>query len=69
MIEVDWTPHDEFSELTCTCRCGATYRTHIKFVRVGEFAGLVSRLPCPGCGQREGNITRAHSDPEEQAIG
>ena len=64
MKEIDWTPHDKFSENTCTCRCGQVFRSHSKYVHDD---GLVSRKPCPACGERY--LRRAEGDIDTMIIG
>lgn len=67
MVEIDWSPFDKYSEDTCTCRCGATFRSHAKSVLDGETLRLRSRKPCPACG-RDDNLGRICADPEYMTI-
>lgn len=64
-MEIDWSRFDRFTENTCACRCGAEFRSHTTVLTAPP--RLVSRKPCPGCGQTE-NLRRASSDPEEFVI-
>ena len=68
MQSVDWSNHDRWPEYTVTCRCGASYRSHTKAVSRSDGFLIVTRKPCPGCGQTEGNATSARSDPETMTI-
>jgi len=63
--KIDWTTFDRFPESTLTCACGATFRSHSKYV-LGS--GIVSRKPCPGCGKTN-LIAASRGDPEEMTIG
>ena len=65
---IDWSAHDKYSENTIECRCGAIYRSHSKAV-LGPPIRIVTRKPCPSCGESDGNARRASSDPEEYVIG
>jgi hypothetical protein len=49
---VDWSVHDEFPEMECTCDRGCVFTSHAKVVFVhGEtHMTLVARKPCPTCG-------------------
>ena len=67
-MEIDWTPHDKYSECTIECRCGTYYRSHSKGVALHESFVLVTRKPCPSCGESIGNARAARSDPEEYSI-
>lgn len=66
---VDWTPFDNYSENTVTCRCGAVYRSHVKLTFNGNSPILWSRKPCPTCNLFEGNVQKASSDPELMVSG
>lgn len=68
MSAIDWAPFDRFSENTNDCRCGATYRSHCKATTIDGTFTLVSRKPCPGCGETVGNIRKSSSDPETMEI-
>jgi len=67
MSDVNWTEFDQFPEDTCDCRCGKTYRSHVKAV-MKEKLTLVSRKPCPNCGKTEDHLRRVSSDPEKWTI-
>lgn len=60
---IDWTVHDKYPEMTCSCVCQAIFRSHAKFV---VEQGLISRKPCPRCGNNLLNC--ASSDPERFTI-
>jgi len=62
MAPIEWRAFDPYPEDTLTCRCGAVYRSHAKFV-IKPRSGLLARKPCPKCG-RVDDIRRASSDPE-----
>ena len=64
-LEIDWTSHDKHPEMTCTCRCGARFRSHSKFV-TGPKPALISRRCCPKCGSI--HLQGASSDPEVMTI-
>ena len=64
-LAIDWTPFDNYPENTATCRCGAEFRSHTKYV-VGK--GIVTRKPCPGCDGVQ-SIWKTRSDPETMTIG
>ena len=59
--EIDWSGFT-FSEDTCTCRCGAVFQSHAKAFYDIERV-LVTRRPCPGCGQND-NCNHIESPPE-----
>lgn len=66
MSDIDWTPFDKYPESTCTCPCGAVFRSHAKSVMTPE-PHVASRKPCPACG---GTRLRGYSsDPELVTIG
>ena len=60
----EWAGHDQFSESTCFCRCGAVFRSHSRYSMV---KGLISRKPCPTCGETT-TLVKASSDPEHMTI-
>jgi hypothetical protein len=62
-MAVDWSGFDKYPESTIECRCGAAYRSHAKAVMTPT-SRIVTRKPCPQCGQQDGNATAARSDPE-----
>ncbi len=64
-MPIDWSVFDAMPESTCECRCGATFRSHVKFVTI-EPRGLQSRMPCPACGGHA--MRRATTDPETETI-
>jgi hypothetical protein len=68
MDSIDWSPFDQWPESTVTCRCEAVYRSHSKVVALPSGLTIVTRKPCPGCGQSEGNARSVRSDPETMTI-
>jgi hypothetical protein len=64
MQPIDWSQQDKFSEMTNECRCGATFRSHSKLVRIDDGAWrLITRKPCPVCGSVD-NVRSSRSDVE-----
>ena len=62
----DWRALDPVCQ-TLYCRCGATWRSHHKFV---EYKGKLLSLPeegCLKCGRRSG-VIRSSSDPESWTL-
>jgi len=53
MSDIDWSVFDKFPEDLVVCKCGAHYRSHAQFSRIGTRFGMVSRKPCPDCGGNE----------------
>lgn len=68
MDDVEWSRFDQYSEDTIECRCGKIYRSHCKGVVIGESYSLITRKPCPGCGETQDHVRAARSDPEYQVI-
>jgi len=66
MTKYDWSIHNEYSESTCFCQCGAIYRSHAKILMT-EKPHLISRKPCPAC-QHTDLLTQISSDPEMYTI-
>jgi hypothetical protein len=62
---IDWSGHDKYSEHTNTCRCGAVFRSHAKFVM--DKCRMVTRKPCPACG-RDDDLSRCESDSEVETL-
>lgn len=62
--DIDWSAFT-WPEDTCECRCGSSFRSHVKFVRD---IGMISRRPCPSCGSCN-NLRAARSEPETYTIG
>jgi hypothetical protein len=62
---IDWSAFDQYPENTCTCECGAVFRSHSRFVMTSR--SLVSRKPCPACGHGD-HIRRASSDVEVMTL-
>ncbi len=62
---IDWSAFDEYSENTCTCTCGAVFRSHSKFV--GSLPGIITQKPCPACGSHD-SIRRVSSDVEVMTL-
>jgi hypothetical protein len=58
---IDWAPFNRLPEMTCTCKCGAVFRSHGKAVLQPQVL-LVSRKPCPACHGHE--MGKASGDPE-----
>ena len=63
---IDWTVFDKHPVSdTCTCVCGARFRSHAKATYTGEGKkgmGIWSKEPCPACdGHR---LQKIESDPE-----
>ena len=50
---IDWSPHDKYSEAEIECACSSRFRSHNTF-RVG--LGIVTRKPCPACGSTTGML-------------
>jgi hypothetical protein len=46
--EENWKPQDGFQKLPCECVCGTRFFSHAKFS--GKLVQIVSREPCPKCG-------------------
>ena len=67
-IKIDWSAFD-WPESTVTCKCEMVYRSHSKMVATPSGLTVVTRKPCPGCGQSEGNARRVSSNPEVMTIG
>lgn len=44
---VDWAPQDAYPPATVHCRCGTSYRSHVKGQLVPRLT--ISRKACPGC--------------------
>jgi hypothetical protein len=67
--EIDWSSFDRFSESTCFCRCGQTFRSHAKLVTAASklTMRLVTRKPCPSCG-KDDDCKRVEDDPEVWSI-
>lgn len=68
--KIDWSELDKYAEDYCECKCGATFRSHTKFVWIDAIGGIgkiVSRKPCPSCGSRV-NLRRTTSPPERFII-
>jgi len=65
--DIDWSAHDEFSENTCYCRCGAVFRSHVKLIELEQRWVSATRKPCSGCGSRV-NCKGIESDPETFTI-
>ena len=63
---IDWSKFDAGAEDTCTCRCGARFRSHAKIVML-PVPMLLARKACPGC-KRHDDLTRVASDPETVTI-
>ena len=64
---VDWSAIDmaRDPESTCTCSCGAVFRSHTKFH--GALSRPVSRKPCPKCGSYI-KLRKISSDPESFSL-
>ena len=65
---VDWAPLLKYSENEVRCRCGASFLSHTKGVRLGTRYMHVSRKPCPGCKSATGAV-RIRTEPESWSIG
>lgn len=64
---MDWSCFkDKPITQTCSCRCGAEYRTHAKINM--DLRRSVPLDPCPGCGRHD-NIRRTSDDPELWTLG
>ena len=66
-MEIDWTPLDGHPESTCYCKCGRVYASHVKLVMQPKMQ-LVTRRPCPECGETVKNIRRASDGPFNETI-
>ena len=44
---IDWRSHDQFSEHSLTCVCGAVFRSHSKAVMLDGGWSIQSRKACP----------------------
>jgi len=64
---IDWRSHDQFSEHTLTCVCGAVFRSHSKAVMLDGGWSIQSRRACPVCASH--TVRRAESDVETMTIG
>ena len=64
MSPIDWTPFDRWLEQTCECLCGATFRSHAKFVATPPH--IEARKSCPSCGSSD--LRAARSDVETSEI-
>lgn len=64
--DIDWSVFDTYPESNCECNCGATFRSHAKFVM--SPAHTEARKPCPLCGQTD-NVRTARSDVETWVFG
>lgn len=61
----NWDGHDVYGECECDCRaCGKTFGSHAKFS--GALIALVSRKPCPKCGNHE--LARIGSEWEHMTL-
>lgn len=67
----EWDVFDKYPENTCTCQCGAVFRSHSRCAMTGASAPahleLKSRKPCPRCGLFN-NLAGTSSDPETVTI-
>ena len=66
MTTIDWSALDRYTEDTCECHCGATYRSHAKYSMADN--GIVSRRPCPNCGS-DRNLRKVSHGSEVFTIG
>jgi hypothetical protein len=66
-VAIDWSGFDDLPELTCTCRCGASFRSHARTVQLPRGWSLIARKACPNCGGVD--MGRASSDVERMTIG
>jgi hypothetical protein len=64
---IDWRSHDQFSEHSLTCVCGAVFRSHSKAVMLDGGWSIQSRKACPACGSY--TVRSARSDVETMTIG
>lgn len=62
----DWSSFDKHAEDTCSCRCGAYFRSHGRFFLEPK-PHIESRKPCPSCGKVD-DLKGVHSDPETMEI-
>lgn len=71
----DWSFHNDYPEVACTCACGAVYKSHMTIRRkmraTGPFpAGprlgfeIITRTPCPRCSARH-RVIRGERDPQD----
>jgi hypothetical protein len=63
-VEIDW---EKVALATLSCRCGAEFRGQAKPVYGGPSRGIVSRDPCPECGQTNG-VVGVRGDPETMTL-
>lgn len=65
---IDWSPFDKYPEDTCYCRCGVTYKSHVKALCRGSQFDLVARGACPSCGRTD-QIRRTEGSSHIDTIG
>lgn len=64
--EIDWTGFGEVCQ-TQHCRCGASYRSHSKFVATDGKLKHYSKDPCPSCGSHS-DMWKTEGDRESWSI-
>lgn len=62
--DYDWTSHDLYPKEDVTCIMGHDYETHSRFS--GKLVAIISRIPCPVCGQYE--LKTARGKPEFMSL-
>jgi hypothetical protein len=67
-LNIDWSVFNKAPESTCTCRCGTSYRSHVKVIKIDGSFVTISRKSCPNCGKNEGNVYSVQMDPENWTI-
>lgn len=71
---INWKALAEFPKATIFCRCGATFRSHVKHTWISDagcvcghgFIGI-TREPCPRCGSDHDSVSVSHP-PETMTI-
>ena len=65
--KVDWSAFEWPADHTVTCKCGRKFRSHVKGQRVGTSFVVVTRAPCPGCGDHH-RVQAALGDTEVENV-
>jgi hypothetical protein len=63
---IDWSAFDRYPENEVTCRCGAEFSSHTKFVNEPA-PHIEARKPCPKCGRTD-DISSSRGAPETWTI-
>jgi hypothetical protein len=66
--EVDWGVFRKWPKPAVECRCGATYASYAKLVKVGGGLEMMCEDECPSCGRRHGNARSVKHVPEAVEI-